>query len=112
MRHPPPLDYAGRLFAVAGRETLELFCHYCGTSSGSSFVLAGFRVATLEHAICNRERSHFVEPEARDCGAGRGTGDLVNTLGRGFRYSLQCCDKMNSRALRTVDTCMCCHIPK
>jgi hypothetical protein len=91
-------------------ETLELFCHYCGSSSGSSFVLAGFRIATLVHAICDCEGSHFVEPKERDCGAGRATGDLVNTFGRCFHYPLQCCDKMYSRALRTVDACMCCHI--
>ena len=92
-------------------EILGLVCHYCGTSSRSSFVLAGLRVATLEHAICDCEGSHFVEPKERDCGAGRATGDLVNTLGGRFRYPLQCCDKVNSRALRTVDTCMCSHIP-
>jgi hypothetical protein len=93
-----------------GTWLLWLFREYCGTSSRSSFVFAGFRVATLVHAICDRERSHLVEPKARDCRAGRTTGDLVNTLGRCFRYTLQCCDKVNSRALRTVDTCMCCHI--
>src|SRR5690242_13015891 len=98
--------------ALLCRVTLALFCHYCGTSSRSSFVLPGFRVATLEHAICNCERSHLVKSRERDCGAGRDTGDLVNTLGRCFRYPLQCVDKVDSRALRTVDTCMCCHIPQ
>jgi hypothetical protein len=97
---------------LAGRETLGLFCYYRGTSSRSSFVLAGLRIATLEHAICNCERSHLVKSKERDCGAGRATGDLENTFGRCFRYPLQCCDKVNPRALRTVDTCMCCHMPQ
>src|SRR6185437_10275022 len=93
-------------------EILGLLCHYGWTSSRGSFVFAGFRVATLVHAICDRERSHLVEPKVGDCRAGRVTSDLVNTLGRCFRYTLQCCDKVNSRALRTVDTCMCGHIPQ
>jgi hypothetical protein len=110
--HPRPLDAQYPACRSSVPETLGLSCHYCGTSSRSSFVLAGLRVATLEHAICDCEGSHFVEPKERDCGAGRATGDLVNTLGGRFRYPLQCCDKVNSRALRTVDTCMCSHIPQ
>jgi hypothetical protein len=80
MCHPPPVDTEVGCSPFGDVETVELFCHYCGSSSRSSFVLAGFRIATLVHAICDCEGSHFVEPKERDCGAGRATGDLETPL--------------------------------